>query len=465
MNNNQILGEQPIPKSKNQLQMKKVIIQLTCLFGILFNLQAQEVLTLEEAVSIAMKNNLSIELEQYDLEIAQNNVTRGNAGQLPTIDLQGSYDYNYNLEQNVEEGDALALPEGQALGGNNLVSTTLQGSVTLNYVIFDGFQGRYRYQQLETQSDLAATELKQEMEEVYVDVLEAYFDVAKNQAQLSIDQQSIQISQERLQRNRIANEYSSANRIEILQAEVDLNEDSIDYENTVLAYDRSKLQLANLLNRSSDVNFSVEENISLREESFDYETLKNQMLESNATLELSQHNLSLAYQDLQLEGAQRYPTLSASAGMNYNRQANENSFPEIQETWGPGVGVTLSYQLYDGKQRKVKRKNAQLTVDRSQTNLTSTQQRLEMDLANAYRNYTNYYKQLQKNIANLESYERNFQKSQEDYGLGQTSGTDLRNAQVNLMNAKNRIAILTYDVKIAESNLLQLSGQLITNIK
>ena len=422
----------------------------------------QDLLSLEETITVAMKENLDIELERYDAEIAGNNVHRGNAGQLPTVEVQGSYDYNYNLQQNIDAGD-FTQPGGDfALGGDNLVSTTLQGSLTVNYALFNGFEGRYRYQKLQTESELAQRQLEAAIQDVVVEALEVYLEAAEHQAQLKINEESLLISQERLQRNQIANEYGGVNQLEVLQARVDLNEDSIDYDNTLLAYQQSKQRLAGLLNRPSSFDFVVQEDISVRAEPFDYATLRQQALAGNASLQVSKYDTRIAYQDVRIEEAQRFPTLNATAGMNYNRQETEQGFPETQETFGPSIGLSLNYILYDGKQRKVNRKNARLTYERYETQLRETTRQVETELLNTYREYENYHGQLQKTQANLVNYERNFRKAQQNYALGATTGTELRDAQINLVNAKNRIVTLTFDLKLAEANLLKLSGQLMT---
>lgn len=444
--------------------IKKIICLAIFLWPVMlpFLIQAQDLLPLQEVITGVVKENLDVELEQYDAEIASNNVYRGNAGQLPTVELQGSYDYNYNIRQNIDAGE-FAAPGGDfALGGDNLVSTTLQSAVTVNYVLFNGFQGRYQYQKLQTQNEQAQKQLEAVMQDVVVEALELYLEVARHQAQLGINEESIVISQERLQRNEIAKEFGGVNQLEVLQAQVDLNEDSIDYDNTSLAYQQAKQRLAELLYRPPAYDFIVEENIRVRDEPFDYPTLQQQALAENATLQVSKYEARVAYQEVKIEDAQRFPTLNASAGMNYNRQQTEQGFPETQETFGPSVGLSLNYTLYDGKQRKVSRKNARLTYDRYETQLKETTRQVEAELSNTYREYENYRGQLRKTQANLANYERNFQKAKEEYELGTTTGTELRNAQVNLVNAKNRIVTLTFDLKLAETHLLKLSGQLMS---
>lgn len=447
-------------------------VALTLLIGLTEAVTAQELLTLEEAVNVTLANNPDVQVERYDAEMATNNVFRGNSGQLPTVEIRGSYDYTHQLEQNIDLGelaDILApdpgggpggTPTDVPLGGENLTSQAAGASLTVNYVLFNGFQGRYRYRQLQTQDSLTQTQLTATLENTFVQTLTAYLNAAQYQAQLNVQREAIAISSERLRRAQLANEYGGANKLEMLRSEVDLSNDSINFKNTQLAYHQAKQQLAQLLAQPLDNAFIVEEDIALLSDKLTYQELNRQMLDENHRLRAARYSIRTSEYNQQLQDARRYPSLSAVAGFNYNYQQNENAFPEQQEAYGPTVGLRLNYALFDGGQRKVARQNAQLSVQQQQARVQSTQLQLETELLNTYQRYENYLSQWEMVRENLQVSELTFQQAQEAYELGSITGTDLRNAQLNLTNARNRLVTLTYEVKKAETQLLQLSGDL-----
>ena len=456
--------------------MRKIVISVLAI-GCSIRLIGQPVLTLEEAVTAALANNPDIEIERIDAKTAHNNVHRGNAGQLPTVDVQGSYDYNHYLEQRTELGD-FALPgtggvsddpdnpgaeepsTTSGLGGSNISAQMAGASLTASYVLFNGFRGRYRYQQLQTQDSLARHQLKATMEDVFVQVLNAYLEVAQYQSQLSVYEEAIALSQARLERNRIANEYGGANQLQTLQAEVDLNNDSVAYQDNQLAYQQAQQQLALLIEWPANREFRVEEDIAMLDEPLEYEALQTSLRRTNTNLQIAEYNLQILEKNQALEDAARFPTLSAIAGFNYNYQTAEQSITELQESYGPVVGLRLNYSLYDGGQRKIRRQNAQLAVEQQEAQWDRTQRQLTTELLSSYQNYENYRRQLATEQRNLNTYERNLQKSESNYELGLTSGTELRDAQLNLTNARQRIIALTYQVKRAETQLVRLSGGL-----
>ena len=55
----------------------------------------------------------------------------------------------------------------------------------------------------------------------------------------------------------------------------------------------------------------------------------------------------------------------------------------------------------------------------------------------------------------------NYNRSNERYKLGQTTSVELRQEQINLLNAQTSRNLAKYNAKLAELQLLQLTGQLL----
>lgn len=83
------------------------------------------------------------------------------------------------------------------------------------------------------------------------------------------------------------------------------------------------------------------------------------------------------------------------------------------------------------------------------------------DVLNAYETYTISQYTLNTESKNLETNQLNFERTQKQYGLGQITAVEFRQAQINLFNARNNLARAKYDLKIAEVRLRQLAGSLI----
>jgi len=83
------------------------------------------------------------------------------------------------------------------------------------------------------------------------------------------------------------------------------------------------------------------------------------------------------------------------------------------------------------------------------------------DILNARGNYQNRLQVLDLQKKNISTAKNNFERSSEQYKLGQITSVELRQAQVNLLNAQTSKNLDKYDAKLAELELLQLTGQLL----
>src|SRR5690606_28561600 len=113
---------------------------------------AQERLTLQEAITVALKNNYDIRLVSNDVEIAKNNLNPGNAGMLPR--LEGSFGNNgsrQNITRTQSNGNEQTL--------NGVRNNNLSYGVGLGWTIFDGLQMFTNYErlkELQKQGEVAA---------------------------------------------------------------------------------------------------------------------------------------------------------------------------------------------------------------------------------------------------------------------------------------------------------------------
>ena len=161
--------------------------------------------------------------------------------------------------------------------------------------------------------------------------------------------------------------------------------------------------------------------------------------------------------------AMLYPELNLIGGYGYLRSTSESGFVESNLNYGPSVGLTLSVPLFNGLTTT---KNLQIARIEQEKVVTTTQQiQLELNtiLLTIYNQYTTslYLMNLeQKNIAAAQG---NVAIAIEKYNLGNITAVELRDIQQSLLQAKNRLLVETLNAKLAELQLLKLSGQLPLN--
>jgi outer membrane protein len=124
--------------------------------------------------------------------------------------------------------------------------------------------------------------------------------------------------------------------------------------------------------------------------------------------------------------------------------------------------ATLSFNLFDGFQRRTELQNASIQVKSGELLERQARLDLERDLANAYESYRNSLTVLDLEERNLESAKVNFRRTRELYGLGRVTSTQFREAQLNLIRAETNVSNATYTAKLDEIELLRITGKLLS---
>ncbi|MFT4969514.1 MAG: outer membrane protein, partial [Chitinophagales bacterium] len=246
-----------------------------------------------------------------------------------------------------------------------------------------------------------------------------------------------------------------------LNAEVDLNTDSINLMNAELALGNSMKNLNALLLQDLMTAYRINTDITFMT-AMSKEVLKKSMLENNSMLKQAEQNRHLNEYSVQINRARYLPSLSATAQYGWNRNNNnEASFLASSTSYGLSAGATLSWTLFDGGSTRTMVQNTKLSNANLGLQVEETKNNLNRDFELAWANYQNGLYQYNALEKNLVSSQYNFQRTNEQFKLGQVGSVDFRQAQQNLLTVANQVTQAKFSAKVAELRLLQLSGLLL----
>ena len=226
-----------------------------------FPLTAQELLTAEEAVKIALENNYQIRIASNELEIDRASATVGNAGMLPTVGASATSNNSIQNTSQVRAG-------GERVKQDNARNNSLNYGVALDWTIFDGFSMFARYDQLQELEKLGEAQLQQTILMRVRDVLVTYYDLVQQQQQLQALDSTMVISEQRLELAQNRFTIGKSSKLEVLNAQVDLNTDQTSRLRQGELFLNTKTELNQLLARDPGTEFAVEEEISVDENLF-----------------------------------------------------------------------------------------------------------------------------------------------------------------------------------------------------
>ncbi len=434
--------------------MRKLVLAIVFCFAFFSfqNVYSQQVLPLKQAISEMLSNNFDINISKKLAIIDSLNVTSGNAGMLPQVAATVTNNNAVlNQTQTQVNGNVIEID-----GAKNL---NINYGVALDWTVFDGFRMFSRKKELAEIRNQGTAEFKAAVLDRLAALYNAYYTVSVLQNQVATLDEVIRVSEERLRIVQARFQIGKAARLEVLNAEVDLNADKSQRLELKQVLSDTKVSLSGILGRRDFTDFNVE---TLPQEllTLDKEALKSKMIAENPTLQLGQINKRIAEQQLRQAKSSRYPTLSVSTG--YNLIRNQTPFGFVTESTGRNFtyGFTARLNLFDGfNQNRLERTaKTQLEVARLAEDQVVVQLQTQFD--QLFSRYLFAIERLGVERANETLAARNLEITDDKFKIGTVSAIEYRTAQNNFSQAKLRLADAALEVELLVVAIEQLCGTL-----
>ncbi|HSP89116.1 MAG TPA: TolC family protein [Ignavibacteriaceae bacterium] len=430
------------------------IILLSILFSSLSF--PQEVLTLEEAIKLALQNNYSISIAKNEAEISSNNSNIGNAGMLPEIDASGSY--SKSITNTTQE-----FFDGRRVERDNAESSNLTAGVSLNWTVFDGLRMFAALDRLKALKETGELNFKSEVENNISNLITTYYDIVRLNEVLEVIRTNIQISEQRYKIAEDKLEVGSGSRFDLRQAQVDLNEDKSSLLREELNLLRAKILLNTFLAVDTKTDFSINDTILYKEDLI-LEDLFLTAKEKNSRLRIAEENKTVSDLEISLARSEIFPRISLDAGYDFSKSQSETGLLHINRNHGFNYGITASLNIFNGLTTRQNIENAEINFKNSELLYNEVVQLVEADLYNSYNRYENSRQIVALEKENLAAAEENLDIALERLRLGNITPLEFRETQIDFFNAKSRLVAAQFEAKSAETQLLRLSGQLITDL-
>lgn len=409
-------------------------------------------MTLEDAVSIALNKNLQIQIARNEAEIARKQNSAGAAGMLPSVTLNAADNPSLtNLKQE--------LANGTVIERDNVLSNNVNANVTLGYTLFDGmkmFATRKRLQEMEA---MGRNKLKAQMQNIVSNVIQKYSFVVAQQASLKVVNQLLDISKQRYELVQIRLTAGLANNTDLYLAQLDVDTRMQNLINQQVVIKSGYAELNTFLNLPPDSIYEVDAvlatNTSLQKTQLDT------AFKANPELLIAENGVEISLQSQkELEGI-RLPTVRLNAAYGYALTQSQAGFTLLNQNYGPNAGISFALPLYNGNVNsnnvaiaKLQTQNAHLSQQQTRLNLNSS-------FEQAWQKYSNAVVQVTNDETSVKTAQNYLDLMQQRYKLGQSTVLDYREAQRSYEETTYRLVSNRYALKLAETDLLRLTGQLV----
>ena len=429
----------------------KILFRSLILFCLcIFKINAQEVLTIENALKIALQNNFEIKLASNNLEINTTNVALGNAGMLPRLTAN-------LVDANRIENSTQVRQDGTTNTLDNAKNNSLNYGVGLDWTVFDGLKMFARLDQLKELQKLGEAQLKGIIILKISEVNSVYFDLVQQQQQLAALDTTIVISTQRLSlaQNRFI--IGKASKLEVLNAQVDLNTDKVTLLRQMESYANRKIALNQILARDVKVDFKVVNQVTVDDKLILADLMA---LAEKQNPQLQSEIINKRVSELQLKQikGERYPTLNLTSGYNFLESQSSLGFASQFSARGLNYGFRASLNVFNGflqnrneKIAKIQIKNAAIAIEQQSLSVNSA-------LATAFQTYLTNMELIQLEETNEAIAKQNLSITVDKFRIGTITTLEFRVAQLNYINAKVRYSNALFQAKLSEIALKELAG-------
>ncbi len=433
--------------------MKK-LVSIFLIFVLIPYVLSAQTLTLKEALTIAWQNNYGIQLVNFQQQITALQNHPGYAGMLPIVSAIA----NYNVEVTNSEQQYFS---GDTRSEKNAVANSIDAGVYLDWTVFDGMGMFARKDKLEELSALGEMQVKAKMEDIALQLMVEWNNMIQLENAKMVMENVMDISDERLKIASQRNVIGSASGLDVLQAKVDLNTDTAAYINILLQIKNTKAVTNELMARDANTNFEVTEKIVV-DPSLNIDVVKTNITANNTSIMMMEKNKQIM--DLQVKEYKSYlyPTISVNAGYGFLKSVSEAGFVESNFNVGPGAGISVSIPLFNGF--TVSRDIEQVKIMQQMVELDFQQTQLSVNtkIVMLFNQYETSLQLMKIENQNIQSATENVSIALEKFKLGAITSVELREIQLQKVNAENRYLKEELNAKLAEIQLKYLSGNLVS---
>jgi outer membrane protein TolC len=421
-----------------------------------FDLQGQEVFDLKHCLETGLKRNYDLLIIRNEQQISDNNLTWGNAGFLPTLDL--STGYSGTLNNTTQD-----YTDGSTVKNTDILNQGVNLGLNVSWTIFDGLYMQTNYRRLKEFQKMGELNIKLAVENLISSITAEYYNFVYQNLRLANLKYAVSLSKERLRIVEARYNIGSMSRLDLQQARVDFNADSSNLIKQFEVVNTSRITLNRMMaleNVSQQI--LVKDTLINPNPSLEERKLRTNMEQSNAQLLLSAKNSIIGELDYKALKSRDYPYLKLNAGYGYSKNLYGSGTMDRQDNLGLTYGLTLGFNIFDGFNRRREQKNAKLMIQNRQLQYEQLELSLKADLANIWMAYKNNLELLNLENENVNAARENYEIAIERYRLGELSGIELREAQNSLLGAEERLLQAQYNTKLCEISLMQISGQAIS---
>lgn len=433
------------------MKLYRILLVSICLHSYV-SLQAQTLLTPEQAVTTALQKNYDIVLAKSEADIAKINNNKATAGMLPIINVTAGNVFNLN---NINQ----KFTTGQEVKKNWVPVNSFTTGLNMNWTIFDGMRMFAAKDRLAALQSLSEMQLNDQIQNTIAQVLSVYYEIVRQKQLIKALNESLKITEERVFLSNKKLEVGYADKTPLLQAKVDLSSQKINILKQESQLQQSKVQLNQLLGRTANDLFDVIDTIEIKSTLNALPTL-DAIHQNNLLIKGANKNIEIAKLQHKEIKAKRMPQINFNTSYNFMQNNSKAGLQLFNRSYGPQLGVQASIPIFNGGMVKKELQVSAVNIAMKQIQVDQIKNSLDAQLQSAYYDFDYATKVLDLNEENVKTAAENVQVTMERFRLSQSTSLEIKQAQSSYEDALYNVVLARYNAKIAEIALQKLNNAL-----
>ncbi|MFB6455563.1 TolC family protein [Chitinophaga sp. Hz27] len=437
----------------------KICLSVMCFMATFSVAMAQQqVLTLEQAIDVALKNNYNIRLAKNTAEVAANDYAYANFAFAPRLNATTGVSWSSTAtKQEFANG---TKRDTSGIKGNNV-----NASLNLNWTLFDGLKMFATRDKLEAIRSLGELAIKDQIQNSIATVIGGYYNIVQEKQQLKALADQMSISEERVKLSDAKFTTGLGPKTDLLQSKVDLNAQKALYLRQLTVIEQSKSLLNQLMAVPSgatqyDVMDSIPLNMALS-----LGELQDNITKNNTSIKVQQQNVQVSSLAVKESKADYFPVISFNSAYNFNRNtsnaASNNFSPKFNRNGVLNYGFTAAIPIFNGFNVKRQVRDARLNLEYQNIALDNVKSQINLGLVNAFKDYEYYKQAFALEEENLDLAKENMMVALERFKQGVSTTIEVKQAQQSLEDSYYRLIQARYNTKLAETELRRLNSSII----
>ena len=421
-------------------------------------------MTLDQCINYAIEHNVDISKQMVAIE--QQRVQAEIAGNkwMPTVDAQvsGQTLFRQNFSMGILPTTGVAgLPDHVIVG-------TLQPGVTASMPLYTGGRLRHQTEMEKFSLESATHQLEKARKDIRIQVASYYLQVLYYDGLADVARKQVELSRELVKRAQMLYDEGRRPKSDVADAQARLAADEYELTQHESNVTLSTVDLAQLLNMEDIESLRVDDpsltgdfaksETSIQAPKNTYENIVDNypsILASKAHMNALQHQTEVYKSGFM-------PQVSLSAGFSTNYFWVNNSLvrdylngfsDQIKNNFNPMVGITLSYNLFNGHETRNNVRKARLAIQTGELDLYNAKIALRKELQQAYYNAVTAAGKYQSAVSAEEASRVSFDFNKKKYDEGRGTIFELDEATQKWIQAQQNVVQSKYDFLIRKKIL------------